>query len=137
LQVSPDLPWVSCDRERVHQVLANLIGNAIDHTPQNGTITIEAVARGGAVEVTVADTGAGISAVDLPNIFERYWHKNEKGSTRKSTGLGLFICKGIVEAHGGSIAASSEMGCGSKFSFTLPLADMDGRSDNGAQKASG
>jgi PAS domain S-box-containing protein len=123
MRISPDLPWVSCDRERVHQVLANLIGNAIEHTPPNGDIIIEAAPLDGAVRVTVSDNGAGISAADLPRVFERYWHKNEKGNARKGTGLGLFICKGIVEAHGGQIAVESAPGRGSTFSFTLPIAN--------------
>lgn len=119
VRLSPDLPLVACDRERVHQVIANLVGNAIDHTPMGGAITVEAAqGENGMVRVAVRDTGNGIAPEDMAHLFERYWHTDTP--TRKGTGLGLFITKGIVEAHGGNIWVESEIGVGSTFFFTLP-----------------
>jgi PAS domain S-box-containing protein len=129
IRAPPELPWAWCDRERVHQVLANLIGNAMEHTPRSGRITVEAkaIAKTG-VRITVSDTGSGIDSEDLPRIFERNWHKDHEGRVRKGSGLGLFISKGIIDAHGGRIEVASEVGRGSAFSFTLPVAPQIGKS---------
>jgi two-component system, sensor histidine kinase and response regulator len=108
---------VRADRERVLRVFSNLVGNAIKFTPAGGRITIRAETRAQEVEFSVADTGIGIAAENLPRIFDRFWHGGEGGGS----GLGLAIAKGIVEAHGGRItAASSEEG--TTFAFTLPVA---------------
>jgi len=112
---------VDCDKGRVLQVLANLVGNALKFTPPERTVTIEAHLDGGEVRVTVADQGPGILHADQTRIFERYWI-GEKGGT----GLGLAIAKGIVEAHGGRIAVESAPGRGSRFTFSLPLASSRG-----------
>jgi signal transduction histidine kinase len=108
---------VAADRDRVLQVFSNLIGNAIKFTPSGGRVTVRAQADGDMVVFDVEDTGIGISVTDLQRIFDRFWHAGE-GS---GSGLGLAIAKGIVEAHGGSIQASSA-GSGSTFTFRLPLA---------------
>jgi signal transduction histidine kinase len=107
---------VTCDRDRVERVLANLVDNAIKFTAR-GTITIRAEPREDGVLLSVADTGAGISPEVLPHIFDRYF-TTARG--KKGTGLGLYIAKGIVEAHGGRLWATSDPGKGSTFSFTLP-----------------
>lgn len=107
------------DEERVHQVFANLIGNAVRFTPAGGAITLSAKAADGQVRFSVADTGAGIDPQDLPRVFDRFW---TAGKCRGCAGLGLAISRGIVEAHGGAIHAESRPGQGSTFTFTLPLA---------------
>jgi signal transduction histidine kinase len=119
---SGELPLVSADRERVLQVLSNLIGNAIKFTPDGGRITLTAECQDAENEVLVSvrDTGAGIEPADLPNIFESFWRTSR--NRRGGAGLGLAISKGIVEAHGGRIDAESRPGHGSTFSFTLPVA---------------
>lgn len=113
-----DLPPVNVDRERILQVLSNVVGNAVKHTPQGGSVTIHAEALSDEVLVSVTDTGAGIPAEHLPHVFERFWRAED--SERRGAGLGLAIAKGIVEAHGGRIGVESAVGKGSTFYFTLP-----------------
>lgn len=108
------------DRERVLQALSNLVGNALKFTPAGGTITVGAALQAHAVRITVADTGDGIPRELLPQVFERFWKREQTG--KKGTGLGLFIAKGIVEAHGGTLRVESDAGRGARFSFDLPLA---------------
>jgi signal transduction histidine kinase len=124
--VSPALPPVEADRERLLQVFSNLGGNAIKFTPENGRIELRATARETTVEFTVSDTGPGIAAEDLPHIFDRFWQARK--TTRAGVGLGLAIAKGIVESHGGGIRVESEPGRGSSFTFTLPVATSAARS---------
>jgi signal transduction histidine kinase len=107
------------DEERVHQVFANLIGNAVRFTPAGGTITLSAEAADGAVRFSVTDTGSGIAEENLPRVFERFF-RGDRG--RGCAGLGLAISRSIVEAHGGAITVDSQPGQGTTFSFTLPLA---------------
>lgn len=121
VEVEDGLPHVRLDHERVHQVLANLIGNALDHTPAAGVITVDARTDGDCVRVAVADTGDGIHPADIPHVFERYWRKDS--APRRGTGLGLFIARQIVEAHGGTTWVESEVGHGATFYFTLPPVD--------------
>jgi signal transduction histidine kinase len=111
---------VVCDRERVLQVLSNLIANAIKFTPPGGRITVEADAIGDEARLLVGDNGVGIAEDQLAHLFERYWQGDRR--QRLGTGLGLYIAKGIVEAHGGRIWVDSAPGRGSRFYFTLPLA---------------
>ncbi len=119
--VAPDLPPVSVDVHRIRQVLQNLLENAVLHTENGGTITVTAEQRGSFIAVAVADTGEGISAEDLAHIFERFY-RVDKSRTRATggTGLGLTIARRLVEAHGGSITATSVPGSGATFTFTLP-----------------
>lgn len=111
---------VRCDRDRIEQVLGNLIGNAIKFTPAAGTIVVGAERRPGEVCVSVADTGPGIAVEQLPHVFDHYWQA--PATARLGHGLGLAIAKGIVEAHGGRVWADSQVGIGTTFHFTLPLA---------------
>ncbi len=122
LDLSDELPAVNIDPQRISQVLANLLDNAIAHTAEGGTITVTARQRDSWVEVSVSDTGEGIPAESLPNIFERFY-RVDKSRTRATggSGLGLTIAKQLVEAHGGNIAVRSELGKGSCFSFTIPV----------------
>lgn len=111
---------VVCDRERVLQVLGNLIGNAIKFTPEGGTVTVSAERAGDEMMFSVRDTGIGVSNKQLPHVFDRFWQAAPKA--RLGSGLGLTIAKGVVEALGGRIWAESRPNEGTVFSFTLPLA---------------
>jgi signal transduction histidine kinase len=115
------LPEVLCDRDRLTRVLINLIDNAARFTTE-GTITIRAEAHPGEVQLSITDTGCGIRPDVLPHIFDRYFTTTPGG---QGTGLGLYIAKEIIEAHGGRIWVNSELGRGSTFSFTLPEAPVD------------
>ena len=110
---------IDADPERIFQVLSNLVGNAIKFTPKGGRINIDAVADGDDVLFKVSDDGIGIPTEHLPYIFQRYWSVKE-GNPR-GNGLGLYICQGIVTAHGGRLWAESSTDSGSVFSFTLPM----------------
>jgi PAS domain S-box-containing protein len=122
--VQADLPAVAVDRGRVMQVLSNLVGNAIRFSPEGGAVTLRAGIEEGRVAVHVSDQGPGIPEEHLPFLFDRFWQGG--GSRRGSVGLGLAICRGIVEGHGGAIRVSSRAGEGSTFTFTLPVANGDG-----------
>jgi signal transduction histidine kinase len=110
---------VASDRERVLQVFANLIGNAIKFTPKGGQISLLACRENGEVRFTVADTGPGIPPEHLDHVFDRYWQA--KSTAKLGAGLGLSIAKGIVEAHGGRIWVESPPQSGAQFNFTLPV----------------
>lgn len=121
--VASELPAVYCDRDRVLQVFSNLIGNALKFTPSGGSVRVSVNELAGELCFMVSDTGPGISATQLPHIFDRYW----KGGPQKShggVGLGLFIAKSVIDAHGSRIWVESEEGKGSTFAFTLPLAEV-------------
>lgn len=118
--VSAELPAVWADRERLHQVLSNLVGNAVKFTPAHGRIRVSAARDGDDVRVAVEDTGPGIPAEHLENVFDRFWQA--RSTRRAGAGLGLAIARGVVEAHGGRIWARSEVGRGTTFEFTLPVA---------------
>ncbi len=119
-EVAPGLPGVYVDRERVLQVFANLLGNAIKFTPPGGSVTVRAERDGACVRFAVADTGSGIAPEDLPRIFDRFWQARR--TARQGTGLGLPIAKGIIEGHQGAVWAESAPGVGSTIYFTLPVA---------------
>jgi signal transduction histidine kinase len=117
-QVAPEAAWACFDRERILQVLANLVGNAVKFTPAGGQITLEARRVGREVILSVRDTGPGISEDERDHVFDRYWQANE--TAQQGTGLGLSIAKGLVELHGGRIWVAGQPGTGSTFSFSLP-----------------
>jgi signal transduction histidine kinase len=135
VEPASSLPPLDADRERVLQVLMNLLGNAVKFTPAGGRITVDAAAMDGAspggndgptrkvVRFRVRDSGVGISESHLPHVFDRFWQVHTTG--RAGAGLGLAIAKGIVEAHGGAIWADSTLGEGTTFAFTIPAADPD------------
>ncbi|MDD5082103.1 MAG: ATP-binding protein [Dehalococcoidales bacterium] len=114
------LPSLQADKERIRQVITNLVHNAIKFTPGGGQITISAKLQDNNILISVIDTGIGIPADDLPHIFERFYTV-DKARSGGGTGLGLAIAKHIVLAHGGQIWIQSEEGKGSTFNFTLPL----------------
>jgi signal transduction histidine kinase len=116
------LPMVNIDSYRIKQVLLNLLENAVAHTDKSGRITVTARQQEKMVHVSVADTGEGIPAEELPLIFERFY-RVDRSRTRKTggSGLGLTIAKRLVEAHGGTIKVESQPGQGSTFTFTIPV----------------
>jgi len=122
IDLPPTLPDLHIDAGRVSQVLTNLLSNAIKFSPEGGTIRVAAEVREGAVRVSVTDGGEGIAAHNLPKLFRKF-SQIDTSSTRATggAGLGLVICKGIVEQHGGRIGVDSVVGEGSTFHFTLPL----------------
>jgi two-component system phosphate regulon sensor histidine kinase PhoR len=114
---------VRADRTRLEQILWNLIDNAVKFNRPGGFVTVTAEEGGGQVVISVEDTGIGIAAVDLPRVFERLYRTDRSRSRKiEGTGLGLAIVKHLVQAHGGQITATSELGRGSRFTFTLPVA---------------
>jgi len=129
INLPEDLPPVNIDFHRISQVLRNLLENAVTHTPRGGSIAVAAERKDDMVEVSVTDTGEGIPAEDLPNIFERLY-RVDKSRTRATggSGLGLTIAKRLVEAHGGVIKLESKAGEGSRFTFTIPIAVENGAS---------
>jgi len=106
------------DYERVVQVLSNLLRNAVQYSPAGGTITVSVERHERGCRIAVSDTGRGIQAADLERIFDRF--EQAGNADRRGLGLGLYISKAIVDAHGGRIGAFSEPGRGTTFSFTLP-----------------
>lgn len=121
LNIPESLPYVLADAERMHQVVTNLLHNAIKFTPLGGEVRIEATAEGSEVIVEIHDTGIGIPKKDLSRIFERFY-KSDRARSRRSggTGLGLAIARHIIQAHGGRIWVKSKEGKGSTFYFSLP-----------------
>ena len=119
-RVDPNLPQASADRDRVEQVLLNLLYNAIKFTPPGGQVSVNAKTQGDYLIVSVSDTGVGIPTDDLPRVFERFY-KADRARAGGGTGLGLAIAKHIIEAHHGRIWVDSVEGKGSTFSFSLPL----------------
>lgn len=109
---------VEADSGRLMQVMANLLGNAIKFTPAGGTITVTCTPSSGFVRISVTDTGSGIDTDSLPHVFDRFYQTDRR---KDGAGLGLAISKGIVEAHGGQIGATSTLGEGSTFWLTLPI----------------
>jgi signal transduction histidine kinase len=123
VEVPPDSPEVWGDRTRIIQILTNLVTNAYKYTPDGGRIAITAQWVNDSVQVDVADTGIGIAPQDQEKLFTRFFRADHPGVRRVAgTGLGLSITKSIVEMHGGHIWVESQLGEGSTFSFTLPLA---------------
>lgn len=124
--VSKDLPDVNIDSGRIAQVIMSLVNNAIKYTSSGGKIRLGANLVGDAqqhIQVFVEDTGCGMSADDLPHIFERLYQAKQSGSSEKGLGLGLHIAKALVELHNGKITVQSTLNEGSKFMFTLPVKD--------------
>jgi signal transduction histidine kinase len=134
IEYAVDLPRVDADPLRLQEVLSNLLGNAMKFTPAGGRVVLSAGVtsdqeNGPAIRFEVSDTGPGIPAQDLPHVFDWFWHS--RTGERASTGLGLAIAKGVIEAHSAHLMVESVPGCGSTFWFNLPVcesADADGPS---------
>lgn len=125
LEITPDAEWVSvaCDRDRVLQILGNLIDNALKFTPRDGRVTLRVWRAGDQVIASVADTGRGIDASELPFVFDAYRQGLDLpgGRARRSMGLGLSIARGLAEAHAGRLWVESTPGQGSTFYFGLSI----------------
>lgn len=129
LEIAPDLPRASIGADELTQVLFNLLNNADRHT-KNGTITAGAALegeQGDRIVLSVSDTGTGIEAEQLPHVFERYW----TGGAGEGSGIGLAVCREIVEGRGGEIAIESEPGKGTVVRFTIPVARAEGGGGDG------
>lgn len=115
--------YIRADRERIDQVLHNLVGNALKFTPAGGSVNVTLVVRDGSAVITVADTGVGLAPELLPRIFDRFWQEERRGKvTGRGLGLGLFIVRHLVQLHGGTISAESDgPGRGARFTVSLPI----------------
>ncbi|HAM36255.1 MAG TPA: hypothetical protein DEB40_09570 [Elusimicrobia bacterium] len=113
---------VRADYGKVHQILSNLLSNALKFTPRDGSVRVSAEADDGFARFCVRDTGVGIPSHDLPRIFERFYQAKDFSKEKQGMGLGLEICRGLVQLQGGRIWVESRPGQGSAFYFTLPLA---------------
>ncbi len=121
LDVTEGLPVVAVDRERMAQVLTNLVSNALRYTASGGSVTLRARAQGDVVQLVVSDTGSGIAEDQLQSVFERFYRVEEsRYQSEGESGLGLAIAKSLVEAHHGTIAAESRVGVGTSIIVTLP-----------------
>jgi len=109
---------VPADRGRIAQVFSNLVGNAMKFTEASGLVRVTGARHGPFIEFVVSDSGAGIAPDDVPHLFDRFWKASK--ASRGGAGLGLFIVKGIVESHGGTVSVESVLGAGTSFRFTLP-----------------
>ena len=121
VQAAPGLPLINVDEERIVQVLGNLVGNSLRHTPEGGQITLSTHAGLYGVQISVQDTGEGIPPEALPFVFDRFYRVDDSRHGKKGeTGLGLAIAKSIMDAHGGDIWVESQPGQGARFTIQLP-----------------
>ena len=135
IDIEPGLPLVMADKRRIVQVLGNLLANAANNSPESSVIRVTAVEKDVHVAFSVSDEGRGIPAQSLPHLFHKF-SKVQSDGQGGDTGLGLAICKGIVEAHGGRIWAESDgPGLGARFTFTLPTVESDGSGPAGRFQA--
>lgn len=126
LELEPDLPSVRGDPARLERIVTNLLTNALKYSAPGTEVVLSASRRGEEVLVSTCDRGPGISAEELPRLFERFYRGARAGQNRQGLGLGLYITRKLVEAHAGRIWAESEPGSGSTFRFTLPIAGPPG-----------
>ena len=110
---------LSADRDRLLQLIGNRLNNALKFTPDGGHISLRASEHDGSAEIVVQDTGPGIALEQLPHVFDRFWRGDR--ASRNSAGLGLAICKGIVDAHNGRIAVRSIQGVGTTLQVSIPV----------------
>jgi PAS domain S-box-containing protein len=130
-EIPAELPEMEVDDERIRQVFVNLLSNAIKFSDSGGSVTVRAEKHPGELLFQVSDRGIGMSAEAMKHLFERFYRAADDNLARSGTGLGLYITKQIIDAHGGRIWAESKVNEGSTFSFTLPF---DGKGGNGHGK---
>lgn len=121
IDAAEGLPSVLADRDYLERILTNLLSNALKYSAPESVVKVAIARRDGELVTSIADQGRGIPAEELPHLFERYFRAREARERREGLGLGLYITKGLVEAQGGHIWVETEVGKGSKFSFTLPV----------------
>ena len=131
-EVPDGLSHVDADAARLQQVLSNLLGNAIKFVPEGGSIHLSVAQREDVIVFSVLDDGPGIPPEDLPRVFDRHWRAKE--TAHLGAGLGLAICRAIVEAHGGTIWVESETGRGTAFHFTIPALPDEARAPEAARQ---
>jgi len=119
ISIPPNLPTIAADRSSLSEVLSNLIDNALKYSNEDGTVSVTASVEGDYVRVDVIDHGIGIPANVVSNLFHKFYRSHRSRETVAGTGIGLYICKAIVESHGGKIGVTSTEGVGSTFSFTV------------------
>jgi two-component system phosphate regulon sensor histidine kinase PhoR len=139
LSLQEDLPPLSADPVALERIFTNLVQNAVKFTPAGGAVTLTSLRQGTHIVVIVEDSGPGIRAEDAPHVFERR-HRRDAPSQRPSAsgcGLGLFIAKMLVEAHGGRIEVSSQPGRGTAFLVLLPVGKMPARPERGERGGGG
>jgi signal transduction histidine kinase len=123
LDLPGDIPQVLADRMRLEIVFTNLLSNGLKFTPPGGEVKVSARLNNGTVLFSVEDTGSGIPKESLPHIFEKFFRVPGRGGQPSNTGLGLAIVKEIIEAHGSRVEVTSQPGKGTRFTFTLNVAD--------------
>ena len=121
VSIPDDLPTVAADRSSLSEVFSNLIDNALKYSNEGGSIAVSAAVEGDFVKVSVTDNGIGIPASVIGNLFHKFYRSHRSRETVAGTGIGLYICKAIIESHGGKIEVTSTEGKGSTFSFTVPI----------------
>ena len=121
VNLPPNLPTVAVDRSSISEVIANLIDNALKYSNEGGVVNVGAVIDGNFVKVYVEDHGIGMPASVIGNLFHKFYRSHRSRETVAGTGIGLYICKAIVESHGGTIGVKSAEGQGSVFTFTVPI----------------
>jgi len=125
--LSPELPMVEADRPKLRRIIVNLLSNAIKFTPKGGRVSLKAERENERIRIYVTDTGVGIAKEDVEILFDKYEQARSRATRgEKGTGLGLYITRQLVELHGGQIEVKSELGRGSTFSFTMPVARSQG-----------
>jgi signal transduction histidine kinase len=124
--VDPRLGMMRADERKVKQVLLNLLSNAVKFTPDGGRIAVGGTLANGEVSISVTDTGIGIAFEHQALVFEEFRQVGRADKKAEGTGLGLALCRKFVELHGGRISVTSEVGKGSTFTFTLPVAATGG-----------
>lgn len=121
VNIPADLPTIAADRSSLSEVISNLIDNAIKYSNEGGAIAVTAAAKDAFVEVSITDHGIGMPANVVGNLFHKFYRSHRSRETVAGTGIGLYICKAIIESHGGTIGVTSVEGEGSTFSFTVPI----------------
>ena len=124
VQFPPSFPVVIADEDRIAQVVNNLLSNAVKYSPEGGTINITGQARTDDILVCISDEGPGISRQDAPYVFDRFYRASDAARTTKGTGLGLYLAKAVVEAHGGQIWVDESSAKGARICFSLPRAPI-------------
>ncbi len=135
VNIPHDLPKIEVDKNRMYQVMENLLNNAVKFSPEGGEVTVSIEGGRDELKISVTDEGIGIPEEDLPHVFERFYRAgNATTAAIRGTGLGLGIVKYIVESHGGRILVQSKLGKGSTFSFTLPLGSSKKKREGGKKE---